>query len=172
MNERDRIRELVDERAISAALTQFCLSVDRYDVDGAAEVFTDDCVTDYGPARGGALAGREAFRARLSESQSRFAHTHHQLGQLQVEVTGDTATTIAYCTASHVGWDGHRHDGRLQYHDQWVRTRDGWQICHRQAFATVLDGVSAEGMPRVPRIRPQPSEHRTGLGNVAGPGVT
>jgi ketosteroid isomerase-like protein len=154
MSERDHMNELLDERAISAALTRFCLRVDRYDIDGAMEVFTEHCVTDYGPARGGALTGRNAFRERLIESQSRFEHTHHQLGQLQIEVTGETATSVAYCTASHVGWDGHRHDGRLQYHDRWVRTPEGWQICHRQAFATVLDGVSGEGMPRVLRLRP------------------
>lgn len=151
----DPLRELIERQAIAEVLAQFCFRIDAYDIDGVSELFTEDCITDYGPARGGELAGRDAFRERIRKSQGQFEHTHHQLGQIVVELDGEEACSITYVTASHAYRDGRRHDSRLQYRDSWFKTPEGWRIRHRTALNTVVDGIPTEGLPWVPRKQPE-----------------
>jgi len=131
---------LVDRQEIADLLARYCAGLDEYDIDGAVDIFTVDCMTDYGPSRGGPTPGREALRTRLLASQSVFRRTHHQLGQIVVELNGDNAQSIAYVTASHELWDGRRLVSRLQYRDHLVRLDEGWRIAVRQVITTLVDG--------------------------------
>ena len=116
---------------------------------------TADCVTDYGPASGGAIHGRDEFLRRIQSSQARFKRTHHQLGQIQVDLRGRDATSIAYLTSIHITFDGRRIDGFLQYHDSWVKTSDGWKISARRGVAAVVDGDPSEDRLWVHRSGPR-----------------
>lgn len=130
----------MDRHQIADTLARFCERIDEYDIDGAVEVFTEDCVTDYGPGRGGPIAGREQLRRRLLRSQRENKRTHHQLGQVTVRLDGDEARSIAYVTAWHELRDGRSQVARLQYRDRLVRRAGSWLIAERVALATGLDG--------------------------------
>lgn len=148
------VERLVERQEIADLLARFCERIDEYDIDGVVELFTDDCTTDYGPGRGGAVLGREAFRARLLSSQGAFRRTHHQLGQVRVELDGDSARSVAYVTADHELSDGQRETVRFQYRDRFTRQSASWRIVERQALATVVDSDIPRERNWVPRRKP------------------
>ena len=78
--------DIRDRLAIADVLAAFCERVDEYDIPGLAEVFTEDCFTDYGPGRGGPVSGLAEVQARIARGQAEFRRTHHQLGQSRVTV--------------------------------------------------------------------------------------
>jgi SnoaL-like domain len=144
MGDADSIKYMMERLHIGDALARFCYLMDVADHAGAVELFTVDCVTDYGPASGGVIHGRDGFLKRIQASQARFKRTHHQLGQIQVELRGRDATSIAHLASIHITFDGRRVDGFLQYHDSWVKTSDGWKISARRGVAAVVDGDPSE----------------------------
>lgn len=151
--EADRLRYLIDRQEIADVVGRYCERIDAGDFDGVVALFTVDCVAEYGP--GPAVHGREPLKARFESSQGRFAHTHHQAGQILVEIDGDRASSIGYATASHIWWDGHRHHTRLQYRDALVRTAAGWLISHRVVLVAVPDDGSDDPQRNwVPRRPP------------------
>ena len=153
------MQELADRQAVADLLALFCERIDEYDVDAVAELFGEDCVVDYGPGRGGEQRGRVALRERLRRGQGQFRRTHHQLGQIRVELDGDEAAGVTYVTAWHELWDGRRETARLQYRDRFRRAASGWLISERRVLATGIEGF--EGVPWnwLPRAEPAP-EHR------------
>src|SRR4051794_39293051 len=91
----------LDKLAIYDVISRFCEAIDRADYVAAASYFTADCITDYGPHRGGEIVGRDAFLARIDKNQRTYKRTHHQLGQMIADVAGDRASTITYLDAAH-----------------------------------------------------------------------
>jgi ketosteroid isomerase-like protein len=150
------LNDLIARQEIADVLARFCERVDEYDIDGMAELFTVDCVTDYGPGSGGPVTGRAAFRDLVRAGQARFKHTHHQLGQIRVQITGDGAEALSYVTASHELGDGSIETTCFQYRDKFRREAGRWQIVERVALATVFDGFKGAGWQRLPRLGPPP----------------
>lgn len=150
------LAELRDRAAIADVLAAFCQRVDEYDILGLAEVFTHDCVTDYGPGRGGPVAGLAAVQARIARGQSEFSRTHHQLGQSRVTMRGDEAVAVTYVTATHEHRDGARSRVHLRYLDRLRRTGAGWRIAERRAHASLVEGMPETSWVWVPRAEPEP----------------
>ena len=152
------LQGLADRQAIADVLALFCERIDAYDIAGVAELFTEDCVVDYGPGRGGERRGRAALAERLRQGQGQFHRTCHQLGQIRAEVDGDTASTVTYVTAWHELWDGGRETVRLQYRDRFRRLAEGWRISERRVLALGIEGF--EGVPWnwLPRAEPRPED--------------
>lgn len=131
----------LEKMALYEALGRFCEAIDRCDFHTAIQLFTTDCVTDFGPFRGGAIQGRDAFFARMVANQRSFKRAHHQLGQMVADVRGSVASTVTYLDAAIERLDGVRYDHHMQYHDEWVKTDDKeWRIRRRRAVSTVIDG--------------------------------
>ncbi len=150
------LADMQDRQQIADALARFCSCVDDYDMAGLSDVFTQDCMTDYGPGRGGPVRGLSAVRARIARGQSEFVRTHHQLGQSTVTLRGDTASAVTYVTATHQHRIGsERSRAHLRYLDELVRTDHGWRITTRVVHANLVDGF--EGVPWLwaPRHEPQ-----------------
>ena len=139
------LQRLADRQAITDVLALFCERIDEYDIDAVARLFSEDCLVDYGPGRGGEQRGRQALARRLRRGQGQFRRTHHQLGQVRVELTGDEAFAVTYVTAWHELWDGGHETARLQYRDRFLRTGAGWLIAERRALAAGIEGF--EGVP-------------------------
>ena len=61
-----------DRATIADLMALYCERVDEYDIDAVAELFTPDCVTDYGPAAAaGSPAGpRSATGSRRARPSS------------------------------------------------------------------------------------------------------
>ena len=154
MDAAERIAELHDRVAIADVLAAFCERVDEYDIAGLADVFTEDCFTDYGPGRGGPVSGLAEVQARIARGQAEFRRTHHQLGQSRVTVSGDEATAVTYVTATHEHRDGARSRVHLRYLDRLRRTGAGWRIAERRAHAAVVEGMPHTAWVWVPRAEP------------------
>ncbi|GAA1866536.1 nuclear transport factor 2 family protein [Pseudonocardia ailaonensis] len=145
---------LEDRAAIADLQALYCERVDEYDIDAVAALFTDDCVTDYGPGRGGLVTGRKNVRDRIADGQAQFRRTHHQLGQSRVEFDAenpDRATAVTYVTASHEEWEGRQWRAHLRYLDVLARTTEGWRLAERRVHAAVIENrpeISWEWVPR------------------------
>jgi ketosteroid isomerase-like protein len=142
---------LVARHEIADVLASYCELIDAYDIDAVADLFTQDCETDYGPGRGGPVNGRPAVHARIAAGQAEFRRTHHQLGQIRTVIDGTQAESVSYVTAWHERWDGGRAEVRLRYVDTLRLENDGWRIARRRvevAGAVGFDGVEWNWIPR------------------------
>jgi len=74
-----------------------------------------------------------------------YTATHHQIGNVQVSVQGNTATMKVYVTATHViDWSSKAFVATAVYTDHVVHTPQGWRFDHRSVRATsALTLVSA-----------------------------
>jgi hypothetical protein len=139
-----QVRDLTDKQQIVDILSRFCECIDECDIDGAICLFTEDCVSDYGPGRGGLVRGRDQLRKRFLHSQTIIKRAHHQLGQVRIELDGDSARSRAYMTAWHERIDGQIQVARLQYRDSFVRRIEGWAISYRTGIALGVEGFGTE----------------------------
>jgi ketosteroid isomerase-like protein len=153
----DLLRTLSDWAAIADVMALYCERVDEYDIDAVAALFTEDCVTDYGPGRGGVVAGRAAVRARIAAGQAQFRRTHHQLGQSRIEFDPDVpgrASGVSYVTATHEEWDGTFWRAHLRYLDELRQTGQGWRLSARRVHAAAIEGKPSITWNWVPRQLP------------------
>ncbi|WFS69723.1 nuclear transport factor 2 family protein (plasmid) [Agrobacterium leguminum] len=151
----DRLQYLADRLAISDVLAACARYLDEYDIDAVGERFTDDCMMDQGPGRGGPIRGREAVVAGMKTRQARFRRTNHHLGQSIVEISGDTADATTYVHAWHETWDGLKQEAKLRYRDKLKRSADGrWRISERTSQAMGVDGFEEAMWHWVERLPP------------------
>lgn len=130
------LQELSDRAEIAAALTRYTRAIDTGDFDRLDTVFTPDARIDY--TESGGIAGQYAeVKPWLAEVlPAFFPRRMHTLGQVDVELEGDTATVAAYFhnpmpmrVDEEEGGDGGEkivEFGGL-YHHEFVRTADGWR---------------------------------------------
>lgn len=124
------LQELSDRYEIQALMTAYTRAVDTSAWDDLDAVFAADAVLDYGSAGGpvGPLAEAKPFIRNLEG----FTRWQHMLGQMAIELHGDTAAATTYMynpmTAA-------RPDGSEQlwevggyYHLEAVRTDAGWRL--------------------------------------------
>jgi hypothetical protein len=157
----DRLRALEDIAEIQELRSRY---VQYWDVgyDGArgnandlAQLFTEDCVWDGGPA-GGRWLGREGIRQHFASvtTEHRFHVDGQPLDQAGVAVHYGTNPTIDLHGDEAMGsWSGliaasFARQGvamwiAVQYDDEYVRTPDGWRFRSVRVttkFATPFDG--------------------------------
>lgn len=149
MAHREQIRELIG---------RYCERLDEYDIAEVAATFTPDAVADYGPGRGGVLEGREAIAARIATGQAAFARTHHQVGQISIELIGDAASATTTVLAWHERHDGTRDLLGLRYIDRLESTVEGWRIHRRRVEVTIVDGFEGVEWYHVARRPPSPDQ--------------
>jgi ketosteroid isomerase-like protein len=145
---------LEDRAGIADLMALYCERVDEYDIDAVAACFTPDCVTDYGPGRGGLVTGREAVQARIAAGQAQFRRTHHQLGQSRIwfdPADPERARATTYVTATHEEWDGHLWRAHLRYLDVLRRTPEGWLLAERKVHASLIEAKPEIAWEWVPR---------------------
>ena len=95
---------MTPERAVSNTVARFFAAVDRGDWERVAAYMSDPIHIDYESFGGGPPADSVPADvvARWRGILPGFDHTHHQLGNLDIEVDGDDAEVRAYVTAAHV----------------------------------------------------------------------
>lgn len=125
------LRLLLDERAIQHGLFGYAACMDMRDWAGLDRVLAADAVADFGM---GPIAGRDAIVAFMRSFLDDCGPTQHLLGNIVIEVDGDTATSSAYVADLHLGTG---EDSQTSYRtlglyrDRWARTHDGWRIIAR-----------------------------------------
>jgi hypothetical protein len=144
----DPLQRLVDKDEIVDLVHRYSYCVDHKRYDELAELFTDDCVVDYGPGIAPPTRNRAEFRAMFGRPGGGFAATSHH--NANVLVTFDDADH-ASVAASVYAW--HRTNGgdtpRLwgYYHDTVVREASGWRIATRQLRVLGTDGWDFDHHP-------------------------
>jgi ketosteroid isomerase-like protein len=138
-------------------MSKYCECVDAFDVEGIVSLFTPDCVLSsrLNADGSGGVRGREALRKLIAEDPngSRGSrYTHHQLGQIRIDLNGNQARSIAYCIADHERLNGTRTTIRFQYQDRLVNGAEGWKIAERRLLASVCDGEVGIKRTRIPRM--------------------
>lgn len=132
-----RIAELVETNKIHRLLFDYAFHLDMNHPDELAALFTEDCYVAYGPNFG--AEGRAAYRETLGGIGSFFAATSHHVSNIVVGFGPDLATA----TVRSVLYAWHRYtkdrpDGHFfgQYHDELVRTDEGWRFRRRELRAS------------------------------------
>ncbi|MGE0667114.1 MAG: nuclear transport factor 2 family protein [Sphingomonadales bacterium] len=104
------LQEMLDKQAIAEVMMTYCRALDRLDEDLLRSVFHPDSRHDHGfkgPSSDPAAKGKDGqpgdFVGYALGVLSRMTRTHHQLGNIFVEVQpgGTVAYTEAYFTAYH-----------------------------------------------------------------------
>jgi 3-phenylpropionate/cinnamic acid dioxygenase small subunit len=129
----DRVQELCDRLDIAEVLARYCDALDQRRWELLAAVFAADASADYGSV--GTPTGVEAIASAIRNTIENLDATQHLIGNVQVQVQGDTATAQCYLISQHVragqpGGEEYLLGGR--YVDELARTPDGWRITFRR----------------------------------------
>ena len=152
------LRETLDRQEITDLIHDYCTYVDQYETEKVAALFTEDCITDYGPAFGGAIAGRRRVERGTGYTLATWRSTHHQVSNIRIRFENeDTATSLTYLHATH--WvDDEAPVFHLygRYLDRFVRTDEGWRFSERRL--TVSGQENGENdFPGIGRRTPDPA---------------
>ena len=129
--------ELEDRQAIVDQLDRLAKILDRRAWDRLAEVMTDD-VDAYG------FEGRDrVLEQSLRRHLGGCGPSQHLLGNYQVRVDGDTATSTTRIRVFHQG-AGERAEKSFEcfgwYHDTWARHAQGWLMTGRRMDTDIVVG--------------------------------
>ena len=122
----------VDRTAVIALLTRYATCLDSRDWSGLEDVFHPDANGHYGSLS----EGRSAIIASIRSFLGGCGPSQHLLGNYHVDVDGDHATSSTQARVIHLGSGERAHltpyEAIGTYHDEHVRTPDGWRIIERQ----------------------------------------
>ncbi|MBW2424330.1 MAG: nuclear transport factor 2 family protein [Deltaproteobacteria bacterium] len=140
----DAMRELIDERDIRATLVAYTKMVDQRDWDRMDEIFAPGASLDYRSSGGQAGPYRETL-GWLARALDPWPLNLHLIGNFEIEIDGDRAKSSCYFLAP---MGRNEPDGRQimttnagSYHDELVRTPEGWRIHARVCEQTILTGL-------------------------------
>lgn len=123
--------DLIAERTITRALTLIARAMDDRDWAALDDLTVPDMTANLGT---GELGSRAELVASIRSFLDACGPTQHLLGNVVVDVDGDTATSRAYVSDLHLG-AGDRSGVTFQtlgdYHDSWVRHGDAWLLTRR-----------------------------------------
>jgi hypothetical protein len=143
-----QLAEIADRLEIESLLSRYAWALDAREFDRLDDVFTPDAELDY-TTSGGIKGSYAEVKAWLARILPQFPAYQHYIMNKEVTLDGDSATSRSalYNPMGH-DRDGVRvffHVGG-EYHDQLVRTADGWRITKRFEQTIWMDGV----FPAVP----------------------
>jgi hypothetical protein len=126
------IRRLIDKDEIVDLVHRYSYCVDHRLYDEVVELFTEDCVVDYGPAWP-PVRSRAGLRKMFGQPEGVFAATsHHNANVLVTFEDLDHASVRTSVYAWHRRADGVTPRLWGYYHDSVVHLPDGWRIAERQ----------------------------------------
>ena len=127
-----QVRQLIEQQAILAQITNYARSVDRLDHELGKAVFHPEAVADYGAMFQG--TGWGFIDWCLHSHLSLLSHSH-QFSNISIAIDGDRARSETYGDVT-VRWRGAdgvtsvmRNLGR--YIDKWEKRDGTWRIFHR-----------------------------------------
>ena len=122
------LQELSDRQEIVDLITRYTRAVDTKTF-APIDVFADDAVLDYTAAGGPAAPPTEAL-AWVADMMQIFDRWQHTIGQVAIELSGETATATAYFLNPMIlveeGGEKLVEVGGY-YHHELRRTPDGWR---------------------------------------------
>lgn len=134
----DPITALADELAIRNLSHRYALALDRGDLEEWRSLFSASAVVESGSAEPRGLD--DIMRIPVDQLQ-RYEKTLHSVTTQVIQLAGDTATGVVYCTAHHFYRDFHQggrlpfdlsHDFIIRYEDEYVREGGAWVFARRR----------------------------------------
>lgn len=133
------VRRLQDKDQIVDLVHRYSYLVDHRRAEELMELFTEDCVVDYGPGLAPPIRGLAALRAMFGverepsdDGPGFLATSHHNANVLVTFEDEDRASVLTSLYAWHRTTTGGTPRVWGYYHDVVVRTPDGWRIAERQ----------------------------------------
>ncbi|MGE0621529.1 MAG: nuclear transport factor 2 family protein [Pseudomonadales bacterium] len=126
----DRVSEFVSREEIRDLSRRYMRGLDRLDMRLLGSVFAEDATVDYGFFQGSARDFVDFAHGALKDHHA----NHHLIGQMLVEVDGDTAVGEIYFQAYHrLTADGEEQELFIagRYVDRYVRRDGTWKILFR-----------------------------------------
>jgi hypothetical protein len=124
------LQELADRQEIVDVITRYTRAIDTRRWDDLDSVFTDDAVLDYSSV-GGPVDSLEVARPWVARGLGGFLRYQHVIGQVAIELDGDTARATAYFTNPMVAQNPDGTENLVEvggyYHHDLVRTPAGWR---------------------------------------------
>lgn len=126
------VRRLVDKEEIVDLVHRYSYYADHKFHDDLVDLFTEDCVVDYGPWVGPPTQSRTALRANLGDGRGFVVTSHHNANVLISFDGEDRASVRSSCYAWHETLTGGTPRVWGAYYDVVVRTPEGWRFAERQ----------------------------------------
>jgi 3-phenylpropionate/cinnamic acid dioxygenase small subunit len=137
------LQAIADRLEIEDVLSRYAWSIDTKNFDGLDEVFTADAHVDYTSA-GGIKGAYPEVKAWLANVLPHFPAYQHLVTNKDIRINGDTATSRAefYNPMMNAKPDGSTTFFFVggEYHDDLVRTPQGWRIKQRIEKSVWADG--------------------------------
>jgi ketosteroid isomerase-like protein len=124
-------QELIDQLAIQQLISRYAISVDNRDLAAYASCFTEDVVIS-GP--GFEMRG-EVAKPTIDLLSSTYEATMHNVHNYAYTVTGERASGVAHCVASHIKNEAgakSKFDMYIRYHDELVKRGGQWFFSARR----------------------------------------
>jgi hypothetical protein len=126
------LEEISDRLEIQQLLIDYSTAIDKRQFDDLDRVFTPDAYIDY-RAMGGVDGRFPEMKARLAQVLPNFPAYAHMLGNFDVRIDGDTASSRTICFNPMVlgGEQNQILYCGLWYEDEFIRTAEGWRMSSR-----------------------------------------
>jgi hypothetical protein len=126
------LEEISDRLEIQQLLIDYSTAIDKRQFDDLDRVFTPDAYIDY-RAMGGVDGRFPEVKAWLAQVLPNFPAYAHMLGNFDVRIDGDTASSRTICFNPMVlgGEQNQILYCGLWYEDEFIRTAEGWRMSSR-----------------------------------------
>jgi hypothetical protein len=140
-----RVRRLEDIEAIKQLKFRYCeICDDDHNPELITTVFSDDAVWE-GVGIGKA-SGHGEIRKLFESFQKAISFSQHIVNNPIIEVDGDSASARWYFFGTFTYYEGGvRRWQSARYHEQYVRTSDGWKIGHLEVMDPVFSARFEKG---------------------------
>lgn len=132
---------LLQYQQINDLLIRYGCALDERDWAGLGQVFTEQAQVDYGSL--GVFEGRDAVVAVAREFIESCGATQHLIGNIRIDLDGDSAWARCYVQATHASRQPNQ-PGLMtlwgEYRDQLARQGDGWAITARSLVIQHIHG--------------------------------
>lgn len=128
----DDTGQLLDERDIRAVVLRYCRGIDRMDRDLVRACYHPDATDEHGSFRGNV----DEFLAWVWPLLERYTQTMHFVGNVLIELGGDTAASETYGIAFHRSDDARPELNLItgfRFLDRFERREGVWRIAARVA---------------------------------------
>ncbi|MGY4710042.1 nuclear transport factor 2 family protein [Mycolicibacterium sp. CBM1] len=125
------LEEISDRMEIQQLLVDYSTAIDSRRFDDLDLVFTPDAHIDY-TELGGIAGSYPDVKAWLADVLPNFPAYFHMLGNIDIRLNGDSATSRAILfNPMSLGDNGQVMFCGLWYDDEFIRTPEGWRMTRR-----------------------------------------
>lgn len=152
------VQRLVDEADIQRVLFDYAFHLDGNRPDELIKNFVEDLHVSYGGEHG--AKGKAAYLETLANDKTGvgafFAGTSHHVSNVVIDFVDEDSANVRSVLYAWHKYNRERADGIVmgQYHDQFVRTPEGWKIKRRELKHAGTETYHAKAAQLNPIPRP------------------